>query len=199
MALNTGTLDATRVTIPGSVAQIIDYLKYAINGILFHRGVYPSEDFLVEKRFGLNLLLTVNDSVEDYIESTLIRLKEWISQGRVSHVVVVLIDEDDGHTIERWVFDISVRVVATTLSENDLIREMNAVMKDIITPTFLPSIETPMVFNILTYAKDDVDIPDGWEATHPHSVIDGEHDTLKAFNSLHHTLGLSVVYRDEEQ
>ncbi len=37
--------------------------------------MYPSEDFLVEKRFGLNLLLTVNDSVEDYIESTLIRLK----------------------------------------------------------------------------------------------------------------------------
>jgi len=63
---------------------------------------------------------------------------------------------------------------------------------------FLPSIGKPMVFNILTYAKEDVEIPDGWEATHPHAVEDGDHDDLKAFNALLHTVGVSVSYRDEE-
>ena len=92
--------------------------------------MYPSEDFLVEKRFGLNLLLIVNDSVEDYIESTLIRLKgafwqsrvlkrnlrcypEWAFNGCLSHIAVVLMDADDGHAIERWVFDITVKDATT--------------------------------------------------------------------------------------
>ncbi len=75
---------------------------------------------------------------------------------------------------------------------------MNTVMKDIITPTFLPSIDKPMVFNILTYAKEDVEIPDGWEATYPHAIEDGDHDDLKAFNPSLHTVGVSVSYRDEE-
>jgi hypothetical protein len=47
----------------------------AINSILFHRGVYPAEDFYVEKRFGLDLTLILVSSVEDYIELTLHRLR----------------------------------------------------------------------------------------------------------------------------
>ena len=43
--------------------------------ILFHRGVYPAEDFYVEKRFGLDLTLILVSSIEDYIELTLHRLR----------------------------------------------------------------------------------------------------------------------------
>ena len=46
-----------------------------MNSILFHRGVYPAEDFYVEKRFGLDLTLILVSSVEDYIELTLHRLR----------------------------------------------------------------------------------------------------------------------------
>lgn len=45
------------------------------HSILFHRGVYPAEDFYVEKRFGLDLTLILVSSVEDYIELTLHRLR----------------------------------------------------------------------------------------------------------------------------
>lgn len=85
---------------------------------------------------------------------------------------------------------------------------MNAVMKDIISPTFLPSIEAATVFNILVYTREShgaasrsnpsLDIPDGWEATHPHAVEEAEHDTLKALNAPRHHVGLSVAYRDED-
>lgn len=47
--------------------------------ILFHRSVYPAEDFYVEKRFGLDLTLILVSSVEDYIELTLHRLRGALS------------------------------------------------------------------------------------------------------------------------
>lgn len=79
-------------------------------------------------------------------------------------------------------------------------REMNAVMKDIISPTYLPSLESPTVFNILAYARDSMLIPDGWETTHSHGIPEGEgeHDTLKGLNAPFHTVGLSVAYKDED-
>jgi mitotic spindle assembly checkpoint protein MAD2 len=46
-----------------------------VQSILFHRGVYPAEDFCFEKRFGLDLALIIVPSIEDYLELTLLRIK----------------------------------------------------------------------------------------------------------------------------
>lgn len=56
-----------------------DYLVFFIHytssmssfRILFHRGIYPAEDFYMEKRFGLDLLISINPKVEEYIERML--------------------------------------------------------------------------------------------------------------------------------
>lgn len=78
-------------------------------------------------------------------------------------------------------------------------REMNAVMKDIISPTYLPSIDSPAVFNILAYVRDTAPVADVWEETHLHGVgEDGENDTLKPLRTARHTVGLSVAYCEEE-
>lgn len=215
--------------------------------ILFHRGVYPAEDFYVEKRFGLDLTLILVSSVEDYIELTLHRLRgilylfgswflvhspppnfwhlayeEWLLNDQIKQMVVVLLDADDGHVIERWVFEpkvtttyvfiilrkiyllalliinqsINRRTSARVASQMD--RELSAVMKDVVTPTFLPPLEKQTVFDILVYTKDEVEILEGWDSTHPHAVEDGEYDMMKGLIAPNHHVGMSVAYRDED-
>lgn len=77
-------------------------------------------------------------------------------------------------------------------------RELSAVMKDIVTPTFLPPLEKSTVFDILVYTRDTAEIPDGWDVTNPHVVEDGENDTMKGLNAPRHNVGMSVAYRDED-
>lgn len=78
-------------------------------------------------------------------------------------------------------------------------REMNAVMKDIISPTYLPSIDSPALFNILAYVKESASVADAWEDTHLHTIgEDGENDTLKPLKTTRHTVGLSVAYCEED-
>jgi hypothetical protein len=79
-------------------------------------------------------------------------------------------------------------------------RELGAVMKDIISPTFLPPLDTATVFDILAYVSNDADILDGWDATHAHPIPEGEgeHDTLKGFSAPRHSVALSVAYREED-
>jgi mitotic spindle assembly checkpoint protein MAD2 len=126
-------------------------------------------------------------------------------------------DADDGHVVERWVFEtrttepryghpsfnhlLNVTFCGSSATPRDdlqMDREMNAVMKDIISPTYLPTIENPTVFNILVYAHESSTVPEGWDKTHPHGIEEGENDTLKALTAPRHTVSLSVAYRDEE-
>ncbi|KAF8315917.1 DNA-binding protein, partial [Clavulina sp. PMI_390] len=189
------------ISLRGSISHVLELLKYAINGILLHRGVYPDEEFYVEKRFGLDLPLILPSSTEDYIELTLIRLRDWLLKEVVKQVVVVVMDADDGHTIERWIFEPHVSMNDPNIAKRldaEMDRELSAVMKDIITPTFLPPLEKQTVFDILVYVKDGAEVPEGWDTTHSHVVEDGEHDTMKGLTAPHHKVGLSVAYRDED-
>lgn len=85
-------------------------------------------------------------------------------------------------------------------------RELSAVLKDIITPTFLPPLESKStVFNILAYTRDEAEeVPDGWDATHSHAIEgaddrEAEHDTMKGLRAPRHDVGMSVAYRDEDE
>jgi hypothetical protein len=37
------------------------------SSILFHRGIFPSDDFKVTKKYGMNVIATVNDELKEYI------------------------------------------------------------------------------------------------------------------------------------
>jgi mitotic spindle assembly checkpoint protein MAD2 len=38
------------------------------NSVLYQRGIYPPEDFKVVKKYGLNVLVTTDDEVKNYIK-----------------------------------------------------------------------------------------------------------------------------------
>jgi mitotic spindle assembly checkpoint protein MAD2 len=43
--------------------------------ILFQRAVYPPEDFTVKKKYGLNILVTINDELQLYMKQVCSQLE----------------------------------------------------------------------------------------------------------------------------
>ena len=39
-----------------------------VGSVLYQRGIYPPEDFKVVKKYGLNVLVTTDDEVKNYIK-----------------------------------------------------------------------------------------------------------------------------------
>ncbi|KDQ06912.1 hypothetical protein BOTBODRAFT_140664 [Botryobasidium botryosum FD-172 SS1] len=206
MAEQRGAHDIS-LKLQGSIDIALEYLRLAINSILFHRNVYPSEDFYLEKRFGLDLLLTINADVERYINRVLKQVKLWLEKGEISHVVLVIVAQEGGAVLERWSFDTHLVELGSEVplkSEQQMDSEMAAVIKPILScDGFLPTIEEPTVFNILAYAREDeeadpVPPPPGWEDTHAYGIEEGKSEEvrLKTLDTKLHKVGIAVSYLD---
>jgi hypothetical protein len=99
------------------------------------RGVYPPEDFRMVKKYGLNMLVTSDESLEKYLKTIITQLScefqepgarsergflfrlltrvflfvsAWLLQRRVSRLVLALISKETRETLERWQFDITL-------------------------------------------------------------------------------------------
>jgi len=86
------------------------------NSILFQRGVYPSEDFTVVKKYGLNMLVSSDDQVKAYIKRIMSQLDKWMVAGKISKLVIVITDKDTAERLERWQFD--VQILANNISSD---------------------------------------------------------------------------------
>jgi hypothetical protein len=49
--------------------------------ILFQRAIYPPEDFKMVKKYGLNVLVTIDDSLKSYLKKLLTQV-----EGIIFHV-----------------------------------------------------------------------------------------------------------------
>lgn len=66
----------TRSNVPlkGSAKLVAEFFEYSINSILYQRGIYPSEDFQVVRKWDLNMLVTVDSNVKAYIKKIMSQL-----------------------------------------------------------------------------------------------------------------------------
>lgn len=83
-------------------------LDFGINSILYQRGIYPPEDFQLVKKYGLTVMVSVDDEVKDYIRRIMSQLHRWIYGGVVSKLVVAVTSTGTGETVERWQFDVEI-------------------------------------------------------------------------------------------
>ncbi|KAJ1890967.1 MAD2 mitotic arrest deficient-like 1, partial [Kickxella alabastrina] len=44
-----------KITLKGSARIVTEFFIYGINSILFQRGIYPVEEFEVQKKYGLDI------------------------------------------------------------------------------------------------------------------------------------------------
>ncbi|TGZ76560.1 DNA-binding protein [Ascodesmis nigricans] len=97
-----------RLSLKGSSKLVTEFFEYALNSILFQRGVYPAEDFSAVKKYGLNMLVTADDDVKAYIRKIMGQLGRWMLGGKISKLVVVISSKDTGEHLERWQFDVQL-------------------------------------------------------------------------------------------
>ncbi|KAG1717198.1 spindle assembly checkpoint protein [Suillus lakei] len=195
------------ITLKGSTNLVTEFFKYAANTILFQRGVYPSDDFHMVKKYGQTVLVTQDLALENYLDRILKQVNKWLLTGSVTQLVLAIISKDTRLPLERWVFDVNLVEPADSAEptpakpDSEIQAEIRYILKQIVsTVTFLPIIDTPTVFNILAYTHDSADVPaDEWVDTDPLAIeaSKSQQVKLRSFSTDVHRIEAMVAYRYE--
>ncbi|KAF9218883.1 spindle assembly checkpoint protein [Gyrodon lividus] len=196
------------ITLKGSTNLVTEFFKYAANTILFQRGVYPSDDFHMVKKYGQTVLVTQDLALENYLDRILKQVNKWLLTGSVTQLVLAIISKDTRLPLERWVFDVNLveppvdsEAPAPPKPESEIQAEIRYILKQIVsTVTFLPIIDDPTVFNILAYTHDSADVPaDEWVDTDPLAIeaSKSQQVKLRSFSTDVHRIEAMVAYRFE--
>ncbi|KAI0068447.1 mitotic spindle checkpoint protein MAD2 [Artomyces pyxidatus] len=197
------------ITLKGSTNLVTEFFKYAVNTILFQRGVYPEDDFHMVKKYGQTVLVTQDLALENYLDKILRQVNKWLLAGGVTQLVVAIISKDTRTPLERWVFDVNLveqpsaesSEQAAAKPEAEIQAEIRSILKQIVsTVTFLPIIDEPTVFNILAYTSESADVPaDEWVDTDPLAIeaSKSQQVKLRSFSTDVHRIEAMVAYRYE--
>ncbi|KAJ5115736.1 Mitotic spindle checkpoint component mad2 [Penicillium angulare] len=212
-----------KLSIRGSAKLVAEFFEYSINSILFQRGVYPPEDFITVKKYGLNMLVSADDQVKAYIKKIMSQLNKWMAGGKISKLVVVVTDRESGDHVERWQFDVEIfgkssksrsagksgdkensvpgdanAEAAETVekTEKEIQDEIQAIFRQITASvTFLPVLDGEFTFNVLVYADADSEVPVEWGDSDAKEIKNAEKVQLRSFSTNNHRVGTLVSYR----
>ncbi|KAJ5161261.1 Mitotic spindle checkpoint component mad2 [Penicillium capsulatum] len=211
-----------KLSIKGSAKLVAEFFEYSINSILFQRGVYPSDDFITIKKYGLNMLVSSDDQVKAYIKKIMSQLNRWMAGGKISKLVVVITDKETGEHVERWQFDVEIfgkssksksksssgdkenaapgaaepATEPAEKSEKEIQEEIQAIFRQIIASvTFLPVLDGEYTFNVLVYADADSEVPVEWGDSDAKEISNAEKVQLRSFSTNNHRVGTLVSYR----
>ncbi|KAI8592591.1 HORMA domain protein [Geranomyces variabilis] len=209
------------ITLKGSAQIVVQFFNYGINSILYQRGLYPPEDFHMEKKYGLNLLVTSHEVVQAYLSTILSQLDKWIVAKKISTLVLVISSKNTREVLERWSFDVRLenssitneKNVPTTAAkstsslpspppapsrtEKQTTQEIAAVMRQITASvTFLPMLDEPCTFNVLAYTEKDAVVPAEWIDSDPRLIErQAEQVKLRSFSTSVHRVDGLVAYK----
>eukprot|EP00897_Mesotaenium_endlicherianum_P003073 jgi/Mesen1/2794/ME000170S01903 len=93
---------------------LCDFLEVACHLILYVRGVYPPELFERRRHYEIPVQWARHPDLREYIHSATHRLQDWIQQGAVNKVAIVILD-DKHCPVERFVFTIQTDQSASAL------------------------------------------------------------------------------------
>ncbi|ORY27436.1 putative mitotic spindle checkpoint-related protein [Naematelia encephala] len=224
MAQKQATRTNQAITLKGSTALVTEFFEYSVNSILYQRGVYPSDDFRMVKKYGLPMLVTADESLKEYLQTILAQVHEWLLTSSITRLVLAIKSIETDETLERWQFDIQTETPSTPVpnpvpvpavpgeksgtrpgkrkekTEHDVQGEIREIMKQITSSvTFLPILEEECTFTLLAYTNDspDVAIPATWGDADPHLIDRGqvEQVRLRSFSTNVHLLEAMVAYR----
>eukprot|EP00127_Corallochytrium_limacisporum_P000599 Clim_evm14s21 gene=Clim_evmTU14s21 len=203
---NTGELK-----LKGSTEMVAEFFGYAINNILYQRGIYPADMFIQAKKYGLTLMVANDPELQKYMSTILTQLKEWLLKSTVQSLVVVISSIQSGEPLERWSFQVDTAAVkdagalsgetaamaASILdrSEKDIQKDIQALIRQITASvTFLPLLDEPCAFDLLIYTDLDTSTPHKWEESGPRLIKESEDAQLRSFTTTVHRIGASVSF-----
>lgn len=190
-----------KLQLKGSSKIVADYFEFAINTILFQRGIYPQEDFISVRKYGLSVVVSDDDEVKQYIAKIMHQLKRWVYSKKMSKLVVAIILKTLGEIHERWEFDLEVTSDGDdveTRPNSEVQRDIQAIVRQITSSvSFLPVLDDDdYTFNVLTYTAQNIPVPLDWADAEDRNV-DGaaEKVDFRGFDTNLHHVGTKVVYK----
>ncbi|KAI9467927.1 Mitotic spindle checkpoint component mad2 [Coemansia sp. RSA 989] len=191
-----------KITLKGSAKIVTEFFIFGINSILFQRGIYPVEDFEMQKKYGLDIWVSNDQQVTRYLENIMKSVEEWLSLGKINKLVLAVNSRETRETLERWQFDIQLiedqaeEAARPAKSEKALQMEIQAIFRQIAASvSFLPIIEEKCTFNILVYADSDAEVPTTWTDSDPLHIKNAEQVRLRSFSTDAHRVEAMVAYR----
>ena len=170
-----------QITLRGSVEVVTEFFGYAINSILYQRGIYPPESFTSVAKYGLSVLVTSDEGLKSYLVQVLRQLAEWLTKGEVQKLVVVITGVESREVLERWVFNIDTDKTALApgvtrvKAHKEIQGEIQAIIRQVTAcVTFLPLLEEACSFDLLVYADTAAKVPAAWEESDPKVRVCGD-------------------------
>mmetsp|Transcript_22393 Transcript_22393/g.61872 ORF Transcript_22393/g.61872 Transcript_22393/m.61872 type:complete len:211 (+) Transcript_22393:169-801(+) len=199
-------LQRNTITLQGSAQIVAEYFQYAVNNILYQRGVYPQETFDVAKKYGCNLWLNNDEGLTKYLHTVLQQTKVWLEQGKLKQLVLVITEADTKEVLERWTFDIDTnrdvlegKGPLPDKPEKEITQEIQAIMRQIsASVSFLPLLESRCLIDILVYTDSMDAVPEEWEDSDPRSIDNAEMVALRGFSTKVHAVKTMVTYKQQD-
>ncbi|KAF6003306.1 hypothetical protein CCYA_CCYA06G1842 [Cyanidiococcus yangmingshanensis] len=201
--------EQTPIALRGSTDTVIEFLQFAINSILYQRGLYPPDMFRRVPKYGTSVLVTQDAQLEAYLDRLLQQhLRIWILRGSVHRIVlVVAAAAEPERVLERWHFDLHLVPAVSgesiaSRSEPEIMKEIQAIIRQITASvTFLPLLDEPCSFDLLVYADPALDADvDEWEESGPKLITAErcEQVKLRSFATSIHRVETGVAYACKE-
>ncbi|KAF7192826.1 Mitotic spindle checkpoint component mad2 [Pseudocercospora fuligena] len=212
-------IDTHKLALRGSSKLVTEFFEYSINTILFQRGVYPPEDFAPVKKYGLNMMVTLDDEVKAYIKKIMSQLSKWMQKSKISKLVIVVTSKETGEHVERWQFSVDLTgdgkkgrgkdgdsakdkenaepaKEEKEKGEQEIQSEIQALFRQITASvSFLPMLDGNCTFNVLVYADADSEVPLEWGDSDAKEVKNAEKVMLRSFSTNSHRVDTVVSYR----
>lgn len=199
----------SNLALRGSAKTVAEYFEYAINSILYQRGIYPPEDFHIVRKYGLSMLVTADTDVKAYIRKIVSQLHRWVVQDKVSRLVLAIVNKDTAEVAERWQFDLHVFDESSAhkpeeipenvgdVTEEQMQKEIQATIRQITASvTFLPALDTgDYTFNVLVYADANARVPSEWIDSDSKEIQNAEKVKFRSFSTNSHKVDTLVSYR----
>jgi len=161
------------ITLKGSAEIVSEFFGYAVNSILYQRGVYPPESFEGQKKYGLNMMITSDEKLTEYLNNVLKQLHEWLLNRQLQRLVLVVSSIQSKEVLERWAFNIETdkevlsardpNLVKREKSKKEITSEIQAIIRQITASvTFLPLLDESCSFDLLMYTDANADVPQQW-------------------------------------
>ena len=197
------------ISLKGSVKMVAKFFGYAIQNILYLREIYDEKSFMKVTEYGVNLHVTKDPALKDYLGKCLDQITAWLSSCQVKQVVMVIETVETKTPLERWLFNVEVdgRAQETgaapeeaSKSEEEIAGEIRALIKQITSATtFLPGSYPRAGFDVLAYTDKNTLIPSTWEVSDPRLIANPEACQLRSFSTSVHNIGAYVCWtRDAE-
>mmetsp|Transcript_2833 Transcript_2833/g.7502 ORF Transcript_2833/g.7502 Transcript_2833/m.7502 type:complete len:94 (-) Transcript_2833:10-291(-) len=77
------------ITLKGSAAIVTEFFGFAVNSILYQRGIYPPESFEGQKKYGLNMMITSDEGLTKYLNNVLTQMSDWLQSGELQRLGLV--------------------------------------------------------------------------------------------------------------